>query len=77
MVRYATYKYYLDTLYVMVKQRAPDRIYTTLTPELLEIRKNLKEKLCYGDSEMIREGLRCLAKREGLLNIPSAEEAAA
>jgi hypothetical protein len=44
-------------------------------PELAEAAKKLLA--VYSMGALSKEGLRCLAKREGLLNIPKPQEAAA
>jgi len=51
----------------MMKHKTSERIYTSLTPALSIVRSELL-KMGYSDSEMLKEGLRCLAKREGLLS---------
>jgi len=48
----------------------PDR-----EPELAEAINKLLS--VYSMGALSKEGIRCLAKREGLLNIPTSEEAAA
>ncbi|WP_157202246.1 hypothetical protein [Methanoplanus limicola] len=44
-------------------------------PALMNAIQNLRKR--YTDAELLKEGLRCLAKREGLLTIANSEEATA
>ncbi|EHQ35350.1 hypothetical protein Metlim_1240 [Methanoplanus limicola DSM 2279] len=60
---------------VTKKCRLQVMIVSDREPALMNAIQNLRKR--YTDAELLKEGLRCLAKREGLLTIANSEEATA